>query len=373
MASVSRPATGSSPLYVGLMSGTSADGVDAALVNFGSPPGRVLATRFAPYSAHVRAEALALNSAGANELDRAGSLGRDLADAYAESVAALLATANVDRRDIRAIGCHGQTVRHVPDRGFTIQLGDGARLAERSGIAVVDNFRSRDVAAGGQGAPLVPAFHQAWFSDATMHRVVANLGGIANITNLAPGSPVIGFDTGPATVLLDLWVCAHSATQVDLGGTLATSGRVDHRLLAALLAEPFFALAPPKSTGRDLFNRAWLDRHIAGRTDIADVQATLAELTAQSLAAAIAATCGMPAELVLCGGGVHNRDLVARIGRALPKTKVVASDAFGLDPDYVEAVAFAWLAWCAHTGRPGNLPSVTGARGLRVLGALHPA
>jgi anhydro-N-acetylmuramic acid kinase len=268
-------------------------------------------------------------------------------------------------------------VRHRPDAGYTVQLGNAALLAEVTGISVVSDFRSRDIAAGGQGAPLVPAFHQALFGDQHMHRVIANLGGIANVTNLPPGTATserpIGFDTGPGNLLLDLWVETHRGTTRDEGGAWAASGTVDGELLDRMLDDAFLSVPPPRSTGRDHFNAQWLSQLGIARRDPADVQATLAEFTAQSLTRAICTWCGNPQEVLLCGGGVHNADLVGRIVRALPASRVTSTSALGIDPDYVEACAFAWLAWRALNTLPGNLPAVTGARGPRVLGAIYPA
>lgn len=360
-------------LHVGLMSGTSLDGIDAALVDFSTPSGTLVASHFAAYPDDLRAEALALNGRCDDELDRAARLSIRLADAYADAVLALLATAGRSAADIAAIGCHGQTIRHRPERHYTIQLGDGARLAERTGIPVVTDFRSRDIAAGGQGAPLVPAFHRAAFADPTRARVVVNLGGIANLTRLAPDRPVIGFDTGPGNVLLDAWASAHIGARVDAGGALAASGQVVPAMLAAMRADPYFALPPPKSTGRDLFHRAWLDRFVRTHAAPADVQATLAELTAATLADAIGRHCDGTTEVYLCGGGVHNADLVRRIRSALSGCRVESTQALGVDPDWVEAIAFAWLAQRALAGLPGNVPEVTGAAGPRILGAIHPA
>jgi anhydro-N-acetylmuramic acid kinase len=355
------------------MSGTSLDGIDAALVDLATPPGSLVASHFAPYPDDLRAEALALNGPCNDEIDRAARMSARLADAYADAVRALLAAAGRAATEIVAIGCHGQTIRHRPERHYTIQLVDGARLAERTGICVVTDFRSRDIAAGGQGAPLVPAFHRAAFADPARARVVVNLGGIANITRLAPDRPVIGFDTGPGNVLLDLWASAHTGGRSDLDGKLAASGHVIQPMLAAMRADPYFALPPPKSTGRDLFHRAWLNPFVPSGASPADVQATLAELTATTLADAIHRHGGGASEVYLCGGGVHNGDLVRRIHGALPGCRVASTQALGIDPDWVEAIAFAWLAQRALAGLPGNLPEVTGAAGPRVLGAIHPA
>jgi anhydro-N-acetylmuramic acid kinase len=361
-----------SDLYVGLMSGTSLDGVDAALVDFTRAPCRLVAGHFVPYPEPVRAEALALNAPGADELARAALLANALGEEYAAAVRALLAAAGVDRARVAAIGCHGQTVRHRPDLGYTVQLVNGALLAELAGLAVVCDFRSRDVAAGGQGAPLVPAFHAACFAAPARRRVIANVGGIANITCLHPGEPVRGFDTGPGNVLLDLWTARHRGEAFDRDGVWAASGRVVEELLRPMLAEPFFGLPPPKSTGRDLFGAAWLERFAPGRHAPADVQATLAALTATSIADAVEASGGAE-ELFVCGGGASNAHLMRKLAAALPGVRVASTAAVGIDPDWVEAMAFAWLARETLAGRPGNVPEVTGATGPRVLGAVYPA
>jgi anhydro-N-acetylmuramic acid kinase len=362
-----------SELYVGLMSGTSLDGVDAVVADFAAPPGRLVASHFAPYPEVVRAEALALNAVGPNELERAAELGNRLAELYATAVKALLAEAQVDKDRIAAIGCHGQTVRHRPDHGYTVQLGNGALLAERTGIPVVCDFRSRDVAAGGHGAPLVPAYHAACFASPTLHRVIVNIGGIANVTDLPPGGPVRGFDTGPGNVLLDLWTQEHLGQPLDRDGAWAGSGKAIDELLRAMLADPYFAESPPKSTGRDDFHAGWLSRFRPERFAPQDVQATLAAVTAQSIADAVTRFCQGAQELFVSGGGASNSHLMAELARRLSGTRVASTAAVGVDPDWVEAIAFAWLARERLAGRPGSLPEVTGAAGPRVLGAIYPA
>ncbi|HET9041986.1 MAG TPA: anhydro-N-acetylmuramic acid kinase [Burkholderiales bacterium] len=362
-----------SELYVGLMSGTSLDGVDAALVDFTSPPGRLVASHFVPYSDEVRAETLALNASGPDELERAAGLANRLAALYARATAELLARAGARREAVAAIGCHGQTVRHRPERGYTIQLANAALLAERSGVRVVADFRSRDVAAGGQGAPLVPAFHAACFAAPSVHRVIANVGGIANVTDLRPDAPVRGFDTGPGNVLMDAWAARHLGTAYDGDGRWAAGGAVVDALLAAMIADPFFDRAPPKSTGRDDFNDAWVGRFSPGTYLPQDVQATLTALTATAIARAVERCCGGADELLVCGGGAHNATLLRELAARLPGTRVATTAAAGVDPDWVEAMAFAWLARQAIRGEAGSLPEVTGALGPRVLGAVYPA
>jgi anhydro-N-acetylmuramic acid kinase len=377
-------------LYIGLMSGTSMDGVDGVLVDFGADARaglRVLADAHLPMPPALGAELLALNTSGPDELQRAALAANALARLQAEVVAHLLDKAQVERAAVRAVGSHGQTVRHRPGEfdgtGFTLQLNNGALLAETCGIDVVCDFRSRDVAAGGQGAPLVPAFHRDVFA-AAAPRAILNIGGIANVTLLPPTDelaptregPLAGFDTGPGNALMDHWCKLHTGAAYDDDGRWAASGQVDRPLLAALLADAYFAKAPPKSTGRDLFNADWLASALAraGRTCApADVQATLLELTARSAIDALRASAPATRELLVCGGGARNGALMARLGALWPGLAVAPTDAAGLPAMQVEAAAFAWLARQFCERRPGNHPGVTGAAGLRVLGALYPA
>src|SRR6266571_2763219 len=368
----SPPGPASSELYIGLMSGTSLDGVDAALVDLGRAPA-LIAAEFAPYPDAVKTALLAVHEQHEDELHRAAVLGIGLSELYAAAVRRLLENSRVSEKAVRAIGCHGQTVRHRPASGYTLQLGNPAWLAERTGIAVVADFRSRDIAAGGQGAPLVPAFHAAWFRDARRHRVIINLGGIANLTDLPPRGPVTGFDTGPGNVLLDAWTRERFGHDFDRGGALAARGRPVASLLKRLLADPYFHRSPPKSTGREHFSFDWLRRFSVGKHGAEDVQATLAELTACSVARAIAKYCPGAEEVYLCGGGVRNHDLVMRITRELPGMKIASTERLGIHPDWVEAMAFAWLAQRALKGKTGNLPEVTGAKKPRVLGAIYAA
>jgi anhydro-N-acetylmuramic acid kinase len=359
--------------FIGLMSGTSLDGVDAALVEFASPDPALIDTVYLPFPAPLRAELEALQAPGPDELERAARAGNELARLYAEASLALLRQTGIARTAIRACGCHGQTVRHRPDAGYTLQIGNPALLAELSGMCVVADFRSRDVAAGGQGAPLVPAFHAAAFGADATHRVIVNIGGIANLTDLPPRSGVTGFDTGPGNVLLDLWARLHLGEEHDAAGAWAKTGEVRAELLGQMLAEPYFAKQPPKSCGRDLFNPGWLEEFPVHDARTQDVQATLAELSAQSIAAAVSRYCRQAAELYVCGGGAHNLDLLERLRRNLPQCRVDTTAALGTDPDWVEAIAFAWLARQTLDGRPASVPAVTGARGARVLGAIYPA
>ena len=362
-------------VYAGVMSGTSLDGVDAVVADFAPADGRpckVLAAAHVPFLQPLRDELLALQRAGADELARAARAANALADIYTDAIAAALVRARVPTRDVVAAGVHGQTLRHHPEEGWTLQLNNPARVAERAGVAVVADFRGRDVAAGGQGAPLVPAFHAAIFRGEA-HRVVVNLGGIANLTDLPLQGVVRGFDTGPGSVLLDGWHARHRGAAFDRDGAWARSGRVDDSLLSTLLVEPFFARTPPKSTGRDLFNGDWLDAKLAGREfSPVDVQATLMSLTVRTIAEAVCAHCATATEVLVCGGGANNAALMDALAGELAPRMVTTTAAHGVAVEHVEALAFAWLAREALAGRPGNLPAVTGARGLRVLGAIYP-
>lgn len=361
-----------SEIYIGLMSGTSLDGIDAALVGLSGSPS-LLAAVFVPYPKALKARLLALHEPSKGELDAAALAGNELSRHYARAVDLVLKKSGVAARSVRAIGCHGQTVRHRPEFGYTLQLGNPALLAERTGISVVADFRSRDLAAGGQGAPLVPAFHAACFRDPRRHRVIINLGGIANLTDLPPAGPVTGFDTGPGNVLLDAWASKKFGREFDRSGALAARGEPVAVLLKAMLADPYFRRSPPKSTGRERFNLKWLRALGVGRYKPEDVQATLAELTARSVGKAVVESCPGAREIYLCGGGVHNTDLVKRLARTLPGADLNSTEPLGIHPDWVEAMAFAWLAQRTLKRETGNLPQVTGAEGLRVLGAIYPA
>jgi anhydro-N-acetylmuramic acid kinase len=360
-------------LYIGLMSGTSLDGVDALLADFEAPSGLAVRSHLhCAMPAALRAELLALNRSGSDELQRAALAANAVAESYAGAVQALLAQSSLAPADVRALGAHGQTVRHRPDAGFTVQLLNGALLAERCGIDVVCDFRSRDVAAHGHGAPLVPAFHAALFHRPGVAQAVLNLGGIANLSLLHADGRVGGFDCGPANLLLDHWAQRHLGRDFDDGGAWAASGVVDAALLGRLLAEPYFAEAPPKSTGRDLFDAAWLEARLDPGVAPADVQATLAELTARCAADALRRHLPGAARLLVCGGGALNAHLMARLQALLPDMAVASTADAGLPPLQVEAAAFAWLAREFCDRRPGNRPEVTGAAGLRILGALYP-
>lgn len=360
-------------LFVGLMSGTSLDGVDAALADFATSHPVLLNTAYLPLPAALKAQLQALQAPGPNELDRAARAGNELTRLYADAVTTLLQRAGITPAVIRAIGCHGQTVRHRPDAGYTLQICNPALLAELTGIGVVADFRSRDIAAGGQGAPLAPAFHAAAFGAADEPRVIVNIGGIANLTHLPAQGEITGFDTGPGNVLLDLWIQRHQGKDRDDAGAWARGGSVLAAPLAAMLAEPYFAARPPKSCGRDLFNAAWLEKFPLTQAAPQDVQATLAELSARAIAGAAQQYCPQAREIYVCGGGAHNLFLLERLGRNLPQCSIATTAALGMDPDWVEAIAFAWLARQTLDGKTGNLAAVTGAAGGRVLGAVYPA
>lgn len=385
--------------FIGLMSGTSTDGVDGVLAAFappGNPPpaqdarnlsapwlndrtaatGRlsILAAASAPLPHSLRQELLALNAPGTNELARAALAANALADCYAEVVRSLLSQSGLKATEIRAIGAHGQTIRHAPEAGYTLQINAPARLAEHTGIAVVADFRSRDVAAGGQGAPLVPAFHAARFGCGA-GRAVLNLGGIANLTIL--DDPVRGFDTGPANMLMDAWIQHHGGQAYDRDGAWAAQGRCHPGLLSILLAEPWLALNPPKSTGRDLFSLDWLQARLAtlpsdDRPDPVDVQATLLRLSVDTIAQAVRQHSPDTREVLACGGGALNPVFMQALSLALP-CRLTTTAEYGVPVQSVEALAFAWLAQAHVLGRPACLPAVTGARHAAIAGCLYPA
>lgn len=386
-----RSMSSDAPLYLGLISGTSADGIDAALVRCEAGGTRlelVFGNTYA-WDPALRAQLVALGQQSAQlTLDAIAELDVRIGRAFADAARQALADSGTPAARVAAIGSHGQTLRHRPSGEFpyTLQLGDPNTIAERTGIRTVADFRRRDVAAGGHGAPLLPALHAALLRAADEDRAVLNLGGIANLTLLprsdsaqsnAPGSSpaqaVRGFDTGPANGLMDAWCLRHTGAAFDRDGAFAAGGRVDDALLARLLDDPWFALPPPKSTGRDRFHLDWVDSKLQGDESPQDVQATLLALSARSIADALRITQPGTARVIACGGGVHNRALMAALAAALPACTVESSAAHGLDPDMVEAMGFAWLAHATLHGRPGNLPSVSGAQGPRVLGGIYSA
>ena len=362
--------------YIGLMSGTSVDGIDTALVSIaGNGQLALLASHQHPFPAAVRDAIQALMLPGLNEIEREGELDVQLGRLFAEAANALLAKSGVNASSVRAIGSHGQTIRHRPraPHPFTRQIGNPSVIAEETGITTVADFRARDLAAGGEGAPLVPAFHRWLFHKPGVHRAIVNIGGIANITWLpaSENNAVLGFDIGPGNTLLDQWIARHRNMPYDRDGAWAASGRVQKDLLAQLMADEYFAMAPPKSTGREYFNLAWLEQHLVGQLAPEDIQATLAELTALSIARGLKFLPEKTGEIYLCGGGTHNRHLLACLRALLPGIPVATTEMLGLDPDWVEATAFAWLAHQALAGHAGNIPSVTGARHPVLLGGIY--
>jgi anhydro-N-acetylmuramic acid kinase len=367
-------------LFIGLMSGTSADGIDAALVEIDAARVRLRHACHSRFPAPLQAgiHALARGNYGDRDaIEWLGALDARLGEAFADAALQIIGEAGVDKGRIRAIGSHGHTIRHRPDESspFTLQIGDPNIVAARTGVTTVADFRRRDVALGGQGAPLAPAFHQAIFGSADETRVVLNLGGIANVTLLDPARETRGFDTGPANTLLDAWASRHGRGPFDNNGAFARTGHFNAALLAALLDDAYFKRPPPKSSGLERFNPDWLDAQLARLAEpvaAADVQATLVELTARSVANEIATHAPSAQRVYACGGGVHNPALMTALGDALGTVTFESTAIAGADPDYIEAMAFAWLASRALTGKPGNLPAVTGAREAATLGTICP-
>lgn len=361
-------------LHVGLMSGTSMDGIDAVVVSLDDDSAPALRHHtHQPFSPQLRDALLGLHQPGANELHRAALAANALALGYAAAIRTLLAQSRIPAEQIAAIGCHGQTVRHHPENGYTIQLVNGALLAELTGISVVCDFRSRDIAAGGEGAPLVPAYHHTVFAHPRLSRAIVNIGGIANITWLPAQGEITGFDCGPGNALLDSWIMKHQGSAYDTNGAWSAQGALLPELLERLLAHDFYIRRPPKSTGRETFSLQWIEGALSGHERPVDVQATLLELTAAGIANALYAYCAGAEEIYLCGGGARNRALRERIATLQPRCRVATTDELGMAAESVEAAAFAWLAARTLAGKAGNLPQVTGARGLRVLGAIYPA
>jgi len=369
-------------LYIGLMSGTSLDGIDAVLAKIG-PNGETSAQMAvsSPFSPNLRKALFELQTPGANELHREKQAGSALALAYAETVNQLLKKANLQASDIAAIGAHGQTIRHQPhlgDLAYTHQTLNPALLAERTGIDVIADFRSRDIAAGGHGAPLVPAFHAQQFSS-TENLAILNIGGIANLTLLPNTGEVTGFDCGPGNMLMDAWIHQHQGNPFDEDGNWALQGKINEALLTRMLDDPFFSKTPPKSTGRDDFHLDWLQEKVGKDNHRAeDVQATLLHLTAHSALEALVSHAPQTQQLIVCGGGAKNNALMNLLKAKVQQffkapLEINTSDSLGIDPQLVEGLAFAWLAWAYKEKRPANLQAVTGAKGHRILGACYPA
>jgi anhydro-N-acetylmuramic acid kinase len=361
-----------SELYIGLMSGTSVDGIDAALVDFSHTQPKLIQSYYYPFPFDLRQTILALCQPGVDEIKRMGDLDVLLGKVFASTTHTLLEKSQIEASQICAIGSHGQTIRHYPDRGFTLQVGDPNIIAAETGITTIADFRRRDMAYGGQGAPLVPAFHQVVFAQKGSHRAVVNVGGIANIT-LLPGNtkqPVLGFDTGPGNVLLDAWSEKHLQQPYDKGGTWAAQGKTNQTLLKDLLADPFFQQSLPKSTGREYFNLAWLENYLSPAISPVDVQATLIDLTARTIIDGIK-NYFVQGEVFICGGGIHNHLLMEQLRNTAGSLSVHSTQKLDVDPDWVEAIAFAWLAKQTLAGNPGNITTVTGAKQSAILGGIY--
>jgi anhydro-N-acetylmuramic acid kinase len=364
-------------VYVGLISGTSLDGVDAVAVDLHDDQPHLISSHLEAYTPQLRASLRTLCQPGNSEIDRMGELDKQVAFTFASACLKLLAQAKLAPQQITAIGSHGQTIRHRPDakNPFTLQIGDPNTIVELTGITTVADFRRRDMAVGGQGAPLVPAFHQALFQQPGTKRIILNLGGIANITCLPENRalPVTGYDTGPASTLLDHWIEKHRAVTLDHQGEWARSGDIDNNLLNQMLADPYFQLPPPKSTGREYFTLDWLNKHLTDhQLSTVDVQTTLVELSAVTIAQAIRDEGYAESEILVCGGGAHNHYLLERLATQLPAASIQPTSSYGVNPDWVEAMTFAWLAKRTLSGLHGNLASVTGAERDVVLGAIYP-
>lgn len=361
--------------YIGVMSGTSLDGVDVVLAAIDERMVAQQASYLHPIPAAIKQAVLGMCQGQAVTLAQVGELDALLGNLFAEAVAGLLEKAGIEPEEVTAIGCHGQTVWHQPkgDTPFSMQLGDNHRLAAKTGITTIGDFRRRDIAWGGQGAPLVPAFHQALLAHPVESRMILNIGGIANLSLLLPNQPVRGFDTGPGNMLMDGWINQHLALPYDKNAEWACQGNVNLALLQHMVADPYFSEPAPKSTGREYFNKAWLDRQLAAFPELSpqDVQATLAELTAVTVAEQVLLAGGCD-RLLVCGGGARNPLVMARLSAMLAGIEVSPTDAFGVSGDDMEALAFAWLAFRTLSGQPGNLPSVTGASRETVLGAIYP-
>lgn len=355
------------------MSGTSLDGIDTVLVDLSGSQPKLVAKHYQAYSQDLKNALLALHHPALNELHQSLMISNRLACDYAAATLELLRVANISAGNIRAIGCHGQTIRHRPDVGYTVQLGNAALLAELTGIDVISDFRSRDIAAKGQGAPLVPAFHDRVLRHPDIHRVIVNIGGISNLTDLSPGLPTKGFDCGPGNLLMDAWIHEHKDCAYDKAGAWADSGKVIPALLKNLLNESFFHASPPKSCGRDLFNLQWLKQRLHGDEAPEDVQATLLAVTVHGISDSIQRFCQGAQEIYLCGGGAHNLTLIRDLSIAVPQCEIQLTDKLGIGADWLEAIAFSWLAQQTLQGKCANLPEATGALHPCILGAIYQA
>ena len=362
--------------YIGVMSGTSLDGIDVVVAAIDQNIVALQASYCHPMPLEIREQILGINQGQSVTLSQVGQLDTRLGRLFSEAILQLMSQEGLSAQDIVAIGCHGQTVWHEPqgDAPFSLQLGDNNTIASRTGVTVVGDFRRRDMALGGQGAPLVPAFHRALLTHPYERRAILNIGGIANVSLLSPGEMVRGFDTGPGNILMDAWMWHHHQHRYDKDGQWAESGQVDQELLNVMLDDPWFKRPVPKSTGREYFNFGWIENKLANFAAIApqDVQATLLALTAISVTDLIKQQ-GEWHRLLVCGGGGHNRALMKYIAKLLPNTQVGLTDEVGISSDDMEALAFSWLAYRTVSGLPGNLPAVTGAKDFTVLGAIFPA
>tara|TARA_B110000444_G_scaffold257874_1_gene297374 strand:+ start:550 stop:1695 length:1146 start_codon:yes stop_codon:yes gene_type:complete len=367
--------------YIGLMSGTSIDSVDAALVGFKNNEITIIASHEHPIPTELRENVISLCETGDDEINRAGVVDRELGALFAEAALALVATSDIERKAVVAIGSHGQTIRHHPTtkttpskHAFTLQIGDPNTIAAHTGITTVADFRRMDIALGGQGAPLAPVFHKAFFSSQQHHTAVINIGGIANITYLPFNGEALGFDCGPGNGLMDLWIQRHQGSNFDKNGAWASQGNCHQELLSLLMNEDYLSWTPPKSTGRELFNGKWLDQKLSQVTESSpvDIQATLLEFTARVIQNHLEQLPETIADIFLCGGGAHNKSLVNRLQKLMTPAIVTDTSSFGIDPEWVEAAAFAWLARQTLSNLPGNLPGVTGASSRAILGAIYP-
>ena len=378
------PSTSKKKFYIGLMSGTSLDGVDVVLVDFSNQQAKLIASHNHEIPSSLKQRIVkTIHPSWLGSLEEIGLLNQQLGELFADAVNTLIQRENIDRNSISAIGSHGQTLWHQPygKHPFSMQLGDASLISEKTEVTTIADFRSRDIAAGGQGAPLVPAFHQKLLSHKDKNRVILNIGGIANITILphsTSGKAANGYDTGPGNGLIDAWISSHSDITYDRNGDWGRSGKIIPDVLSLLLSDNYFAKLPPKSTGKEAFNLEWLKEILGDRLTsekAEDIQATLTELTARSIADSVSNHCDDNNhfnELYVCGGGFHNLLLIERLQHHLPNTIIVSTAELGIDPDWMEAIAFAWLAKQTLDGNTSNLPEVTGAKGKRILGAIHP-
>jgi anhydro-N-acetylmuramic acid kinase len=363
-------------LYIGLISGTSMDGIDAALVEFGESSLQILQTRDYAYPPELRERLInVMQEPKSCTVDDIGELDHRTGECFRDAAQALLDDAGVAASAVTAIGSHGQTLRHQPDadRPFTLQIGDPTLIATGIGITTVADFRSADMAVGGQGAPLTPIFHEWLFRQSGSNRTILNIGGIANVTVLADSTATTGFDTGPGNTLMDAWIRKERDETFDRNGEWAAGGSINAGLLERLLNDPFFSAAPPKSTGFEQFNLDWVEAAGVESVDTGDVQATLCALTAVSVSNAVRKFAAGTTEILVCGGGIHNKELMRQLDENIPAVEILSTATAGLDPDWVEAAAFAWLAMRRLENLPGNLPSVTGAKRAVTLGAIHTA